>query len=562
MQDKLLMKLKTFIDCLKSDPAWGLFLAFCFFCMVSPLVAQIALTLSVIFAFCHKSIRHRLRITWPTWGWIVYMVVAFVTTALVLRTQKDELLHPRIAKIIEHGIWYIAIPIASANITSRERLHSAVRSIAIGGLILACAVLIRNSSQAMFRFYYPNPGEIKVLESTGLNATNDHSATEMIVVRRPEESGGTVLCDASGNPANKIAKAIFGMLTKLEIDSKCTAWVFSVKSKKNFDRYFLNKNNQPSIHRTRKVFRSPYFWMDKDFNAYHIIKSDLYNNVYGIDKYGNSCGGNRPDSLRKTLEAIGDHGDSQRLMIAFLATLILLPLNLKSQNIRHNKLKAILPLAVVFCATCVTFKEGAIISSLIFAIIFSLSFCLRNWHKYTLLFVLAIGIIPFLFSLPCTWKVLDNHKCVKILAQSEDGNRLTMWRYVVPGIHKKYPMGTGFKAFTENTMRQFHKQVEPRKHVHCTPLQAFVDFGHLGFTIWLAWMLSGLLSSLRLLRIAKNENSDFAQTAKYPFISLCALILVGFIEYNLFSGDVVPLYAIAMGLACPFFSADKIRQQT
>ena len=131
---------------------------------------------------------------------------------------------------------------------------------------------------------------------------------------------------------------------------------------------------------------------------------------------------------------------------------------------------------------------------------------------------------------------------------------MTMWTQIVPNLHEEHPWGIGFRALTNEKMRQISRRVEQRQnHVHSTPLQAFVDFGWLGAAAYTVWMIAALATAFVSLR----KSSSASVVRFVPLAMLSTLILYGLIEYNLADAEVVLLYALAMALAS-FVPAQKV----
>ena len=101
----------------------------------------------------------------------------------------------------------------------------------------------------------------------------------------------------------------------------------------------------------------------------------------------------------------------------------------------------------------------------------------------------------------------------------------------------------GFRALTAQKMKSIDRRIEPnRTHVHCTPLEAFVDFGWLGAAAWALWTFLVFRCAVRLARTG-------GELAAAPLCMLLSLALFGFIEYNLADASVVVFYGMLMGLA-------------
>ena len=125
-----------------------------------------------------------------------------------------------------------------------------------------------------------------------------------------------------------------------------------------------------------------------------------------------------------------------------------------------------------------------------------------------------------------------------------------MWTRIVPAVHEEHPYGIGFRALTNEKMRQHGKNAERRQnHVHSTPLQSFVDFGWLGVAVYLFWMGTALAAAIKSLLVTRLNGESRRAVRYVPLAMLAALILYGLIEYNLADAEIVILYSLAMGMS-------------
>lgn len=152
---KLLQKIK---DAFCADPAWAFFLIFVLAAMISMPVARFALVASLISLLVTKEGRKRFRLTSPTIGWLTYLMVAFVISAIAAIAIDDPLLvsakgFGKITKLI----WYIAIPLTAAMVTSRERVVKILHFVILGALVLSVVIIIGNPLRAWLQMVYPLP---------------------------------------------------------------------------------------------------------------------------------------------------------------------------------------------------------------------------------------------------------------------------------------------------------------------------------------------------------------------------------------------------------------------
>ena len=253
--------------------------------------------------------------------------------------------------------------------------------------------------------------------------------------------------------------------------------------------------------------------------------------------------GGRPPTFQFAFSALGTMHDAQRLMVALIASVCAWT---ATRNRRSADWIATILVAIGLVMTC---KRGPLLVGLLVSA-FVLARRIRWWKILILvaLVVLAAFIQPQsrarLLDLPNEF-TLDNHLLVK------RGGRMLMWTRIVPALHAEYPRGLGFRSLTAIKMHNIEWHVERnRTHVHSVPLQAFVDFGWAGPVVWLLWMVLAFRSTVRLRREGPIAGLDGAE-ALLPLAALAALVLFGLVEYNLADAAVVPLYSLAMGLACP-----------
>ena len=253
--------------------------------------------------------------------------------------------------------------------------------------------------------------------------------------------------------------------------------------------------------------------------------------------------GGRPTSFQLAFSTLGTMHDSQRLMVALIASACAVIASRGRASRNWWFVAAIAALGLVM--TC---KRGPLLVGL-FISACVLASRVRWWKILALAacVILAAFIQPQartrLLDLPKEFTT-DSHLMVK------RGGRMLMWTRIVPALHAEYPRGIGFRSLTATKMHNVEWHVERnRTHVHSVPLQAFVDFGWAGPVVWLCWMVLALRSSMGLRRAGPAAGLSAAE-AFMPLATLSALVLFSLVEYNIADAAVVPLYSLAMGLAC------------
>lgn len=136
--------------------------------------------------------------------------------------------------------------------------------------------------------------------------------------------------------------------------------------------------------------------------------------------------------------------------------------------------------------------------------------------------------------------------------EAKNGGRALMWTRIAPQIHREHPWGIGFRSLTDRKMRSIDRHVEPnRTHLHCTPLQAFIDCGWTGLAVWLSWMALSFRSAVATAKGRGGAAALPMAARATPLAALTALAAVSLVEYNIADAAVVLLYGSAMGLAAP-----------
>lgn len=156
---------------IKDDPAWTLFLAFAFLAMVSMPLARAALVASFVAALARHDDRAHFRLNGPTAGWLLYLAIALVGGAIIAAHNTDDLITPaRGLRKITKLAWFLAIPLASALTTSRERLVKVLTALSLGGIMLGGVILVLHPALAWLQVNFPTARQIAAGTATGLPA--------------------------------------------------------------------------------------------------------------------------------------------------------------------------------------------------------------------------------------------------------------------------------------------------------------------------------------------------------------------------------------------------------
>lgn len=434
----MLDKIKSFI---KEDPSWAAFLGSVFAAGFSLPLARLLLVVSLVLsAFPKMTKRGPFRRNLPTTGWLAYLLVALVITAIMAATNTDPLIVPdkglgKITKLL----WYIAIPLTIVQVNSTERFKLVLKVFVCGCLITAFSVTFFNPLLALLQINWPR------------NAAA---------------------------PANETQRVIVEWAGRFGITESIREWVYS--------------------------------------------------------------GYRAPDYMASMLK-LGTMQDSQRLMVALPAALCLC-IDAKGTRLpRRKRIFGIIALVLIFCGLMLTFKRGPIMCA-----IFVCGAIVLRYMGVKGLVALVLCCIVF-----------AAHPAVRLRFSQlpeefspKKGGRALMWTQIVPAVHEEHPYGIGFRALTNEKMRQHGKNVERRQnHVHSTPLQSFVDFGWLGVAVYLFWMGAAIAAAIKSLLATRVKGASQRAVRYVPFAMLAALILYGLIEYNLADAEIVILYSLAMGMS-------------
>ena len=443
---------------LREDPPWVLLLASAFLSMLSMPLARIAIALSLVATLASKATRRRLALTPPTLGWLVYLALAVTVTSIAAATNTDPLLIPStgLAKLPKL-LWYVAIPLTAANVTSPARFRRLLGAFVLGGFLFAIYTITFDTAFAWLQVYFPPA-----------RATEDTPA---------------------------VARWLHCAASAIGLDSA-------------IDRCLSDDVWLPFGTR-----RPPCFLYALTFNA--------------------------------TLHA------AQRLMVALVcATAFLLADRSgagSGATARHRFLRLAVPV-VVTAALVLTCKRGPLAAGIVAVgiLVAVLSRPLKALAAILAICALAMAIPQ------------SRARIARIPAEIEvkSGGRTMMWTRIAPALHREHPWGIGFRALTASKMRSIERHVEPnRTHLHCTPLQAFVDFGWPGLAAWALWMALAFNCAAATARGSHGTASVDPAIRHAPIAALFALFIVSLIEYNLADAAVVMLYGPMLGLAAPRLGA-------
>jgi len=428
-----------------------MFLCAVFFAGFTMPVARAFFVLSLVSVFWTKRGGRGVRdiLTPPVWGWLAYLAVALVVSIIAASADPDPLLKPgRGLQKIGKLLWYAAIPLGAYHINTPERVKTALKTLVLGCLVTAFAVVFYNTAAAWFQMNVPHP---KIPDS-------DLTTTQL--------------------------------------------WLRGILDLFGGDPYY-------------GIFK----WINKTYRA---------------------------TTFAAALAKLGTMEDSQRLMVALPAA-VWLALEkykifnhekhekhesnaaLKVSRFSHfSRLKNIRCFAIpafIFIALALTCKRGPFLIGV--AVSFIPLIRRAGWKTLfvPLAAVLLVALVP---------AARERFARLPEEFDASKGGRVTMWVKVLPELRREHPRGIGFRALTNEKMRQIAPEVEERQnHLHSVPLQSLADFGWAGLAAWAAWMALALRAAWRGAHPATGA-------------MLAALAAYGLIEYNIADSEVVLLYAIVM----------------
>ena len=129
------------------------------------------------------------------------------------------------------------------------------------------------------------------------------------------------------------------------------------------------------------------------------------------------------------------------------------------------------------------------------------------------------------------------------------GGRVCMWFEVTPELARAHPFGIGFRALSNEMMRETAPHVERgQTHVHSNLLQSLIDGGWIGLLLFIGWMISAFRDLWRYRRQSPAGSADHTM-ARSLFLMLATLVGMGLVEYQLGSAQMVLVYGALMGCA-------------
>ena len=241
------------------------------------------------------------------------------------------------------------------------------------------------------------------------------------------------------------------------------------------------------------------------------------------------------DRFSDALVHVGSMSDAQRLMVGVLLALGLL---LASRGVAaRSRWGWGCLLGVIAVGLLINFKRGAWFSTVGVVTVFLI---IRAGWRY------AVAIVLLALCLLAVPTVRTRVAGLKD-ELSGRGGRMMMWREIAPELHRQYPWGVGYRALTNDAMREIEPRVEPnRDHLHSNPIQMWVDTGWLGLAVYLLWMGWSCTDAMRFCVRMRRDPAALALALALG-MGLAALLFNGLVEYNFGDGEIVLAYGWMIG---------------
>jgi len=242
------------------------------------------------------------------------------------------------------------------------------------------------------------------------------------------------------------------------------------------------------------------------------------------------------NDFTRALIHVGSMTDGQLLMVGILITLGFCLA--RKQACERRRIGWCLLLVLLVTAQVVNFKRGSWFCTLAFVLLMVGG---RAGWRYVLIPAAAavlLGLLP-----PVRTRLVDLKKEFR-----QEGGRLTMWTNVAPALVCRYPWGVGYRSLTNEMMRDVNSRVEPnRDHLHSNLLQVLVATGWMGLVAYVLWMVRAVYDGLVCV-FHQREGGRIGHTMAFTWLLLLLALLVnGLVEYNFGDGEIVLIYALAMG---------------
>ena len=163
----------------------------------------------------------------------------------------------------------------------------------------------------------------------------------------------------------------------------------------------------------------------------------------------------------------------------------------------------------------------------------------------------AIFIIPFLpFVLP--QNIVTRFMSIGDMADSSTMYRVYTWKGSL-GMVKDYfwgGIGYGTEAFAKLYPAYAYAGIETTPHSHSLYLQILIGMGIGGLLIFAVLMFFYFQKSLEYIKKPSNKDSFLITVA--AFVSICAMLIMGFFDYVWYNYRIFFLFwiVLAIGVAC------------
>ena len=173
---------------IKNDPSWAAFLLAVLAVGFSMPLSRFFTVVCLVLTLLHRSAvqRKRFQLTAPIVGWLTYLTLAIIVSTIMAVRTPDTLLVPRkgLGKIFKLA-WYFLIPLGVAQINTRERLTTTLKTLVLGCAVTGLYVVLINPIAAWIQITLPTEAQIARNNLTAaqhllLNFTNSIGLTHAL----------------------------------------------------------------------------------------------------------------------------------------------------------------------------------------------------------------------------------------------------------------------------------------------------------------------------------------------------------------------------------------------
>ena len=531
-----------FVQTVRSDPSWAAFLAFAFCAGVSMPLARVALAACLVLTLCDRARRRLARFTAPTAGWLLYLALAAGVSAALAATNWDPLIQPaRGLGKIDKLLWFAAIPLGVVQVDSRARLLSVLRAFVGGCAATALCLVCLHPFLAWFQISFPTSWQMVARDLDPASSTV--GAFPAFLYRAVDGLG---LLGAVNRwietpwRAQNYAQAIVKLGSMQDAQrlmvalpaAFCLAAESLRDRTRRFSAFFLLALVAAGLLLAFK--RGPV--LAGFAVSFLLLLSRLRWWKAALLVAALAAAGAAMPHVRGRFAELPDELRLAKGGRALMWTRIVPELHrehpwgvgfraLTSQKMIQAERRSLLDgeqAALEEERAGLAAREAA-----------------GEDHSF------RIAAADFRLWRMRHWRMADARATALARLRPEPGSP--------EGIELARTRAAMEKWENLGLTDRFLEM--DRNHVHSTPLQALVDFGWAGLAAWALWMFLGFRATWALARRSRRPAADSAapETLCFaaPLAMFGALVLFGFVEYNLADAAVVLLYGLVLGLTGP-----------